>query len=232
LDVTNVDQVDIRPLAGLRNLRGLRVESSGAGIDFAWFPQLEIFAGDWHSDHRNLAYCRELRTLRIRRFKPGSKDLSDFVHVTRLETLEVVQTDIGSVDGVEDLEDLRYLDIAYAPKLTSLDALGGGKSEIRELMLENAKSIPSYRPLASMRRLRRLRLSDCAPMPNLKWTAGMNRLDFLAFVNTNVENGDLSPLLELPALRYVGTMDKKHYSHKADQINELLEQRHPATAKS
>jgi hypothetical protein len=44
-------------------------------------------------------------------------------------------------------------------------------------------------------------------------------------VETNVEDGDLSPLLQLPRLRYVGTMDKKHYNYKFDALNKLLLQR-------
>jgi len=64
-------------------------------------------------------------------------------------------------------------------------------------------------------------------MPDLKWTRGMDRLDMFSFVETNVEDGDLSPLLELPTLRYVGTMDKKHYNYRFEEMNEILEQRNP-----
>jgi len=62
-------------------------------------------------------------------------------------------------------------------------------------------------------------------MPDLQWTRGMNRLDQFSFVETNVEDGDLSPLLDLPRLRYVGTMDKKHYNYKFAKLNELLDER-------
>lgn len=53
----------------------------------------------------------------------------------------------------------------------------------------------------------------------------MEQLDFFSFVETNVEDGDLSPLLNIPSLRYVGTSDKKHYNYKFTAINELLSQR-------
>lgn len=53
----------------------------------------------------------------------------------------------------------------------------------------------------------------------------MDQLDFFSFVKTNVEDGDLSRLLEVPRLRYVGSMDKKHYNFKLAAIDELLGQR-------
>lgn len=232
LEIADVKRVNTRHLECLSNLRGLRLESPGAGIDFAWFPKLEYYWGDWHADHRNLKSCRDLRRLHLRHFNPRSLDLSALAHMPRLEDLSVIQTNITSLAGVESLEDLRFLKVAYAPKLKSLDALKDGDLQIRELDLGKAKKIESYNPIAALRYLRLLRLGGCAPMPNVKWLAGLNRLDFFAFVETEVKDGDLSPLLELPELRYVGTMDRRNYNYKMHALNDLLMRRHTqATAK-
>lgn len=223
LELVDQKKVNTRRLEGLANLRGLHLETPGAGIDFSWFPELERFVGDWHADNLHLGRADELRELRIRHFKPRSENLTELAGAVRLERLHLTQTGITDLAGIETLEDLHELDIAYAPKLASLAALAGSESGIRELSLGKAMKIDSYQPLASLRHLRRLRLSGCAPMPDLAWTRGMDRLDFFSFVETNVADGDLSPLLELPNLRYVGTMDKKHYSHKFEVLNRLLE---------
>ncbi len=225
LEIVDQEGVDTRYLAGLENLRGLRLESPGAGIDFAWFPHLEVFVGDWHADNCNLHECRELRQLIVWKFKPRSADLSVLANITRLEWLELIQTNITSLEGVETLEDLRYLEIAYASRLQSLDAFASRTLGIRELGIEKAKRISSYKPITALKRLRRLRLSSCTPMPDLKWTSRLKQLDFFSFVETNVEDGDLSPLLNLPKLRYVGTTDKRHYNYKCDRLNEILTQR-------
>jgi hypothetical protein len=225
LEVVNQKRVNTRCLDGLSNLRGLRLETPGAGLDFSCFPDLEVFVGDWHADNANVASCQELRQLRIWSFNPKSLDLAGLAHTTRLEWLHLAKTGIASLAGLETLPDLRYLEIAYAPKLESLAVLASLGIELRELSLEKAKNIASYEPLAALPRLRRLKLSSCAPMPNLKWTKGMNELDFFSFVETNVEDGDLSLLLNLPKLRYAGTLDKKHYNYKSAAINELLDER-------
>ncbi len=232
LEVVDQKRVDPRQLECLYNLRGLRIESPRTGIDFSWFPELEVFVGDWHADNRNFACCQELRTMRIWHFKPRAPDLSDLGDVARLEKLEITKTNITSLVGIEALEDLRYLQIAYAPKLTSLDSVAATDCGIREITLESVKNIASYGSLASLPYLRRLKLFKCAPMPDLNWTRGMNRLDLFSFVETTVEDGDLSPLLDLPMLRYVGTMDKKHYNYKFESINELLDKRFRSEAQN
>ncbi len=225
LEILDQKRVNTRAFDGLENLRGLRIDTPGAGIDFACFPHLEVFVGDWHVDNCNLDRSQELRRLRVWQFKPRTADFSMLANITRLEQLEITQTNISSLEGLETLQDLRYFSLCYAAKLQSLDRLASSGTEIRELEIENAKKIASYQPIAAVSRLRRLILSSCAPMADLKWTKGMDYLDSFSFVNTNVEDGDLSPLLNLPKLRYVGTMDKRHHNYKFEQLNELLRQR-------
>jgi hypothetical protein len=225
LEIWQNEPIETLQLKPLDNLRGLRLECPQNGIDFASLPHLEIFVGYWHGNNTNLEQCRKLRHLRTWKFQPRSGDLSQFSKVTRLETLSLVLTSLTSLSGIEFMEDLRYLHIAHAPKLSSLNALEYGQTDLRELELDKLKALNSYEPIARILRLRKLMLSDCAPMPDLRWIAPLSRLDFFSFVGTNVADGDLSPLLQLPELRYVGTLDKRHYSHRSDDLNKLLKGR-------
>jgi hypothetical protein len=227
LEVSGQSPINARYLDGLQNLRGLYLEAPGTGIDFAWFPLLEVYFGGWHPASQNLAACQELRRLELRGFNPDSRGLEAIARLTRLEVLKVVQTNLESLRGLETLEDLRYLSLAYAAKLSSLDVLTSCGTGLRELSLQNLKKIAFYEPISSLRMLRRLRLTACAPMESLAWTAGLENLDFFSFVDTVVENGDLAPLLQLPKLRYAGTLDKKHYNYKCADLNAALsEARH------
>jgi hypothetical protein len=152
--------------------------------------------------------------------------LSSLASNRRLERLDIVRSTITSLNGIETLEDLRVLDIAYMPKLESLDALMKCKElGLRSLSIERAKNIKSYKPIASPTRLKDLRLSRCAAMQSVKWTKGMNWLEHFAFVETNVIDGDLDPLLKLERLRYIGTEDKRHYNHKMHDFIEMLANR-------
>jgi len=115
------------------------------------------------------------------------------------------------------------LEIAYAPKLQSLDEFTENKLGLREFDLTNCKKITSYSPISDLEFLRTLRLSSCSAIPDLRWVQGLNRLDFFSFVDTNVIDGDLTPLLDLPCLRYVGSLAKRHYQPHIDEINKRLD---------
>ena len=224
LEAENVSAKGLRCIESLSNLRGLRLDSPKAELDFSCFPQLEEFNGDWHRENTGIGNCGELRKLHafgFRSTKPGLSSLADCV---RLERLNLVRPGITSLGDIDALEDLRYLSIAYAPKIVDLTPLAASMVNLRELDLTNLKNISDYAPLARIRRLRRLHLFKCAPMADLAWTAGMEYLDFFSFVETKVLNGDLSPLLSLPLLRYAGAGNRRDYSHTDDELNALVNQ--------
>lgn len=221
LEVSSEHPVDPRPLECLANLRGLVVDRPSKGIDFSCFPELEAYIGGWHVDNTNLRQ-ESLSDLTLTAFNPRDHDLGVLRDLRGLVNLTLTRTTIQSLAGVEGLEDLRRLDIAYAPRLSALSALQLSSCGIRELGVSNAKSIEDYAPIASLAFLRRLSLTACAPMSSLDWVSPLERLSFLSFVDTNVDSGDLAPLLSLKSLRYVGTLDKRHYSHKSEDINTLL----------
>lgn len=226
LEVRNEKPTKTKALQALGNLRALYFESPATGINLSWFPELEVYSGGWHKEHINFDDHPRLRRLALRRFNPKSLDFSPLANNRRLERLEIIRSTASSLDGIETLEDLRILDLAYLSKLESLDALTKfQQAELRSLSIERAKNIKRYEPIASLTRLKDLKLSGCRPMHDLKWTRGMNWLEHFAFVETNVADGDLDPLLDLTRLRYIGTEDKRHYSHKMHEFIDLLANR-------
>jgi hypothetical protein len=227
LEVDTARGVDLRPIESLDNLRGLHLNSPSSGLDFGCFPLLESFIGDWHADNRNLSSLA-ISDLAIWNFRPTSGDLRMFADLTCLVNLTITKTTVREFGGIEQLEDLRRLSVSYAPKLTSIQALEVRELGLRDVRLESAKKVKCFVPLSRLQFLRKLMLSACAPMPDLSWLQPLRRLSYFSFVDTNVESGDLSPLLELPSLRYAGTLDKRHYSHKCETLNELLEKRQRA----
>jgi hypothetical protein len=122
LSISSDKPIKTGSLKSLSNLRGLHFESPGAGIDLSWFPELEVYSGGWHKGHTNFDHCRALRRLSLRSFNPPSGDLSPLANNRRLDRLHIVRSTITSLDGIETLEDLRLLDMAYMSKLELLDA--------------------------------------------------------------------------------------------------------------
>ncbi len=225
LEVVDCQGCDVSPLHQLRNLRGLRLENPGCGLDFSHFPRLEVFEGDWEKSNRNVSSCTELRTLRVWGLR-SEGDLQFLDALQKLEWLELVRPSIESLGGIERLEDLRVVKLFYPAKLKSIEALRDCTSRIRDFEMQNAKKVESYEPLGSLKGLRWLVLTACGPMDGLSWIRAAEELEFFSFVDTDIVDGDLRPILDLQRLRGVGTLDKRHYNIKFEELRSIVEARH------
>jgi hypothetical protein len=113
------------------------------------------------------------------------------------------------------------VELAYQPKLVDLSALES-LVHLERLVLDRCKRLHADRAIPTLPQLRVLRANSCAPVPSLEFLARFERLEQFNFVATNVEDGDMLPLLRL---RRVGFDDKRHYSHKQVEIERLMNER-------
>lgn len=169
-----------------------------------WWPGLSI-------DQRST----QLRSLLIGRYR-GKGNLMQFPCPPALEDLEVVQSQIASLEGIERFRNLRRLALKYLPKLTTIAALAGAKARhLETLDFGNCPRIQDHSAVSALSTLRVLRFHACGAIPTLSFTSELPRLEEFGFVGTRVEDGALEPLLRL---RRVAFDDKRHYTLKYRQF--------------
>lgn len=74
----------------------------------------------------------------------------------------------------------------------------------------------------SLKNLRVLCLNSCGNLENLHFLKQFPNLIDFRFVDTNVLDGDLSPILDHPTIRSVGFLNKRHYNIKDDKMDAML----------
>jgi hypothetical protein len=117
---------------------------------------------------------------------------------------------LASVEFLDAFHALRKFEVSYAKKLTNLDGLSYVASTLEELELGHLPKISRYEHiLAGMKLLKKLRLSKCPPLADLKFVQALPKLEFFSFVDTNVLSGDITPCM---GLKYVGFLDKKNFN--------------------
>jgi hypothetical protein len=96
-----------------------------------------------------------------------------------------------------------------------LDAL----TELVELEITNCPRLERIDVVARLAELQKLTLGNNGKVESLKPLRGLRNLHWLTFPeSTNIVDGDLTPLLELPSLRKVAFQNRRHYSHRREQI--------------
>ncbi|MGA2497596.1 MAG: hypothetical protein ABSH20_07630, partial [Tepidisphaeraceae bacterium] len=166
--------------------------------------------------------CRRLKRLQLRKYKPPSRNLAELAQVQSLESLQLIQSPICSLQGIERLQRLWEFEAHYCSRLRDLHALAGIKTSLQRLRLDHCKAIEHPECVHELSGLTHLALCDDRPLQSIGFVRQMPRLAFFAFVGTPVIDGDMTPLF---GLNYAGFDNKRHYSHSFDQVQKIIADR-------
>jgi hypothetical protein len=152
---------------------------------------------------RSLSGVERMKSLRTLRFTEGPLESLDGIEQTRVETLWLAYLRrLKLVAPLTALSTLRMLDIVSCKKITDLERIGEVTS------LEN------------------LGINGQGAISSLSFVRGLVNLREFRCGTTNIVDGDLSVLLQLPKLeRPIINPHRKHYSHTSDLLFRLIHDR-------
>ncbi len=224
----NVDS--LQPLSLFSSLQSLAIGSkSKQELDFAVLRQLHSLSitGDFvfHNLHElsltSLAVADTqtfpfheinsgLQSLYLRHVGVNWEQIDNFCS---LSYLELIRLPIQNLKGLAKITHLTECVIAYCRKLKDFSELQNCQS-LRALELDHVKGVTTE-DLSRLINLEKLILSSVGELPSIKFIELLPKLEFFSFVGTNILDGDLTPCL---SLNYVGTLNKRHYNLKSDQL--------------
>lgn len=221
------DTPEFGNLAACRSLRLLGITDCG-------LRDVTPFAG--------LAHLRELQIS-----EAPVKSLEGIAGLKSLRRLVLAQLPLERLDGVEllrDLDDvyllllrrlysiaplvelpaLKSLVVDSCGKVSDVERLSGAK-KLECLELDGIK-LQSVTFLAGLTQLTTLKLMNVGKIPSLEFLRDMRALEiFMPGMNTAVEDGDMSILLELPGLRQVLYTERRQYKPRKDEIEAAISAR-------
>lgn len=169
-------------------------------LDFSECTYLEV----WHHS------CKE-------------KNFSNLPEVPNLKTIVINFTNTENLCGLEKYPCLERIELYYCRNMKSLEGIEYLSKKITFFQLDYAKKLSNFNRIVELENIENLRYNESREIENINFILKMKKLRTFCFVNTNIVDGNLSPLLEhQPKLSFVGFIDKRHYSHKSRYIEEYL----------
>ena len=217
LAVGYAHSIDVSAISELQRLKFIGLFGSKQPIDFSVFRELEEIRVEWHPKMVFPKRSTRMKRLYMSGYKPKSKDFHELPDYPNLQELEIIQSPVHSLAGLERFKKLKRLELSYLTKLESIADLKS--ASLQFLHLDTCKKISDHAHVKNLRNLRILRFGNCGSMPSLDFLKQMPKLEELTFVDTNVEDGDLSACLRLER---VGFLNKKHYSHTDDEVDAII----------
>ena len=180
-------------------------------IDCSRIRGLISLSVDANKKALNYNKVETLKSLTAGGFKGENRDLTDLFCSKELDTLQLIQCGMYSLNGIETSRKMQCLYLHYNRSLTDISALSRVKKTLKALRIENCPKIQDFSVLGELENLELLELTGSNVLPSLDFLKRMKNLKTFVF-SVNVLDGDLSPCL---GLSYVySEKDRRHYNLK------------------
>lgn len=209
----------------LGELEWLLVPAGKTPLNLEKLPNLTALRGEWSECLKNVADLTRLELLAWRKFKSKTRNLEELGALKRLKSIELVQSNIKTLKGIEGLAFLEELKLYRNRDLVDISGVTALADSLSVLRIENSKKIENVEVVSRLENLRDLSLSDCGAIRSLEFVTVLNKLRMISLVGTSVLDGRVDMLLDLPELRHAGIDDKRHYSKSYATLNKELRER-------
>ena len=188
-------------------LKSINIHGECPEIDFLDFPNLRDLGATWRKNLFKNTTHSTLESLRLDKY--NEEDVTNLIELTNLRELIIVRSTLKSLIGINNFSKIESIRLSNLIKLTDISSLSGCKAI--SIYIENAKQISSYLPLAECKNLTHLCIHGSAPIPSLDFINALPNLLSFRFINTEIMDGNLHPLLRLGDVDFI---QKSKYSHR------------------
>ena len=200
-----------------------------------WFDQLKherVFRKDFKDNFfGDQGHTFEIPNAILWHLKEKANAFDSLLTSDKLLYLELNWANIKNFIGIEKFGNLKRLELHYCLKLENDKGLSQLSDKLEFLHINRSKKFKFTDELLKLKKLKVLCLNACGQLDNLDFlTSFPNLIDF-RFVDTNVLDGNLTPILKHPTIRTVGFLNKKHYNYKDDKLKRELKDKFPSDYK-
>ncbi|MGG8495191.1 hypothetical protein ACQY1Q_02135 [Tenacibaculum sp. TC6] len=139
VNFASVEEEDVHKIVNqLTKVSHLGLEDCGA-LDFSSFTNLKSLGYTWYKNTIGLDKMTTLERLSISKLNTKNKNLEYLRKLTELKELNIFQSTLTSLIGIEDLK-LKKLMLAHLPKLENLNSFKGNMN-VETLDITNCKGL-------------------------------------------------------------------------------------------
>jgi hypothetical protein len=234
LGIESIDFVtdlrDQRPLLFLRD--SIRQLSAHFGhplnIEFTAFPALEVLGLTWMKGAESAFNCTWLKRLGLQGCP--DEDLSRLLRLKRLEELAIVSRRLQRLNGISALKRLWHVDLYGCPKLENTEESLGELRELPRLTyleIQACKQVTNIDVIATIPGLQKLNVvNNRGTLASLLPLRRHPALRDIYWESTKIEDGDMTPLLDIPTLERALYRYYRHYTQTCEAVCAILDARH------
>lgn len=160
LHINNSSISNVNVIYELKKLKEFSISNASDKIkvDFSKLPDLKSLTSDFYKGFTSIEKLNNLKKIDMSKF-PFS-DLSMFRDLMKLEELTLYRpSKLKTLNGIENLKNLRIIDLDGTPKLETLEGITANHKKLIKFRLYNAKRLTEIMSLKYATNLKHLQLT-------------------------------------------------------------------------
>lgn len=208
---------DVSPVHVLRELRSLELSTyCRTKLDFSAWPRLEDCFLNWRAGAESLFSSAGIKTLFLSAYPEVSSHV--FGGFTAMHDLTVANSRLEEIHSLARLQGLQHLGLHNLRRLKSLSGIEG-LHKLKALSVNGCIGITELDAISTLINLESLTLNDLGRIASLAPVLQLQKLRSLSFYgSTNVVDGSMDVLLDLPNLASVAMQNRTHYSRDREHV--------------
>lgn len=184
-------------------------------LDLNKFKKLKSFTSVWNNKIINLSSCVSLEKLQIRLYP--KLDCQEVRELINLKYLQIMESKIKNLNGIENLQHLKSLIIGHCRQLENIDNIGKCLS-LESIHIEKCAKLLDVNILSQS--LKKITLDKVS---NLKFLYDCPNVERL-FFNDN-RDGNMDPIIDNRIKEvYFYPAKRPHYQYSEKELHQILKQ--------
>jgi internalin A len=219
-DDVKISKVSLEALYSMESLTKLSFQDKKIQPDYSKLSNLQVLYMKFSDLPTGFSCLEKMTDLLITSLNHENCSFFDGLH--SLKELRLSGGTIKTLSGIEKAVNLMDVKMDHCSKLHDISSLSALKN-LKNVHIEKCKLVTDFSCLTDNTTITHLFAST---IDSISFVPTMPQLTSLHF--WDLTDGDLNPLLETKLLKEVDFYpNKKHYSYTREEINSLLEKRHP-----
>ncbi|MDR1315258.1 MAG: hypothetical protein LBK13_00170 [Spirochaetales bacterium] len=177
---------------------------------------------DYKKNKSDMNFFQSKKYIILWYYACNGNDFINFPINNKLDYLELNWANNKSFRGIENIRGIKRLEVHYCTKLENDFGLSSLQETIEWLHIDKSKKFEISSELLSLKKLKVLCLNSCGTIASLDFLENFPDLIDFRFVDTNILDGNLKPIIEHPKLSNAGFIDKRHYNYKSNDLKMLI----------
>jgi len=227
---------DLDFLLRFQNLKQLRLglhPQLKKAFDLTQLPELEDLTLLYSKKFKNLFRCHNLKKLDIE--KLDHQGAIDIQYLTKLEEVNVVLSNVKSLEGFSKLHQLKTLTLRYLPKLESIAPIKN-LANIEWLFFQNCKRVADWEVISSLTDLKTIYFENCGILEDIYFLKPLEKLETVGFIGSGkdmkIVNGNVSWLYDKPTVdkimmgcrrKYFDVDNEKAWYYQRGNVTKLFQ---------